>query len=227
MNRVTVFPVVHLIDAHHAVAQTAVARDAGAEGVFLINHNSGGWRVLAEVVRAVREAHDGFVGVNALDLDPATAFAEFAHLADGIWVDNAGIDERSGDQLQADLINDARAGFNGLYFGGVAFKYQRPVEDLGAAAALASRYMDVVCTSGPGTGQEVDVDKIATMSAAATVPLAVASGVSVDNLEPLARAGASYFLVATSIAASWNDLDPERTRALLVLARQLNAGKGQ
>ena len=39
-----------------------------------------------------------------------------------------------------------------LYFGGVAFKYQRPVDDLAEATTKASRFIDVVTTSGAGTG---------------------------------------------------------------------------
>jgi len=221
VSAVIVLPVVHLLDVDHAVAETAVAVGAGAPGVFLINHQSSGWPVLAESARAVRDAHDCFVGVNALDLSPVDAFAHFADLADGIWVDDAGIDERAADQPDAERVDAARAGFDGLYFGGVAFKYRRPVDDLATAAAVASRHMDVVCTSGPGTAQAATVDKIEGMAATATVPLAVASGVSEDNLEALADAGATYFLVASSIGATWNHLDPQRTRALLALAARL------
>ena len=47
------------------------------------------------------------------------------------------------------------SGWKGLYFGGVAFKAQRLVADelVGKAAAIATRYMDVVTSSGRATGE--------------------------------------------------------------------------
>ncbi|HOW73522.1 MAG TPA: serine hydrolase domain-containing protein [Phycisphaerae bacterium] len=36
--------------------------------------------------------------------------------------------------------------------GGVAFKYQLPVKDLACSVTIVKRFMDVVTTSGPGTG---------------------------------------------------------------------------
>lgn len=73
---------------------------------------------------------------------------------DGIWTDNAG-GAVDGGSPAAEAFFDARTerGWQGLYFGGVAFKYQAPVapERLGDVARTAVEYMDVVCTSGPGT----------------------------------------------------------------------------
>jgi len=37
-----------------------------------------------------------------------------------------------------------------VYFGGVAFKYQRPVEDLASAASLAGQYVDAVASTSGG-----------------------------------------------------------------------------
>ncbi len=91
------------------------------------------------------------------------------------------------------------SGWDGLYFGGVAFKYQRPVEDLTSAARIAARYMDVVTTSGPGTGIAAARDKIVAMKEA------------VGDL-PLA---ADCFLVATGISRSFTELDLEKVNRLL------------
>lgn len=54
------------------------------------------------------------------------------------------------------------------YFGGVAFKCQRIVEPqmLGKAAKIATNYMDVITTSGPGIGHEPDLKKIRIMKEA-------------------------------------------------------------
>jgi hypothetical protein len=119
----------------------------------------------------------------------------------GLWVDDAGIDERTRDQPDAAMVARARqeSGWDGLYFGGVAFKYQRPVEDLTSAARIAARYMDVVTTSGPGTGIAAARDKIVAMKEA------------VGDL-PLA---ADCFLVATGISRSFTELDLEKVNRLL------------
>ena len=82
----------------------------------------------------------------------------------GVWVDNAYIRENIREQFAADKIAAARdlSGWLGLYFGGVACNYQRTVDDLATAARLATGYMDVVTTSGPGTAAAAKVAKIQT-----------------------------------------------------------------
>ena len=136
-------------------------------------------------------------------------------------MDNAGIDERTADQTEAEeiLSERQRRGWGGLYFGGVAFKYQRAVEDLERAASLAAKYMDVVTTSGPGTGKAATRDKIKAMKRAlADTPLAIASGVTPENVVDYLDF-ADPFLVATGISRSWSHLDPVLVRALVETVR--------
>jgi predicted TIM-barrel enzyme len=137
--------------------------------------------------------------------------------AGGLWVDNAMIDERSADQPEADLIAAARAasGWNGLYFGGVAFKYQRQVGDLERAAQIASRYLEVVTTSGAGTGIPAEIDKLQRMKAAlGATPLAVASGITPENVANYLPC-VDCFLVATGISRSWTELDSDKLARLV------------
>ena len=51
-------------------------------------------------------------------------------MVDGYWADDARIDETRRSPAEADEIAGARAGsgWTGLYFGGTAFKKQRPVD---------------------------------------------------------------------------------------------------
>ena len=115
--------------------------------------------------------------------------------------------------------------WEGLYFGGVAFKYQRevPPEKLGDAAKLASKYMDVVTTSGPGTGRAAAVEKIATMKKAlGDFPLAIASGITPDNAADFLP-HADCFLVATGISSQFDELDRDMLRALMEVVRAYNA----
>ena len=127
------------------------------------------------------------------------------------------IRETEDDQPEADAVLAAirETGWPGLYFGGVAFKYQRPVDDLGAAAWIAGRYMDVVTTSGVGTGQAAHLEKIGAMKAVlGDVPLAIASGIIPENARDYLPISDCY-LVATGIGDSFEELNPGRVGALV------------
>jgi predicted TIM-barrel enzyme len=164
---------------------------------------------------------DWWIGVNCLDLSPSQVFEVITDEVAGVWVDNAMIDERESRQVQAEAIQLAReqSGWQGLYFGGVAFKYQRFVTDVGRAARLAAEYMDVVTTSGPATGEPADLVKIQTMKAAlGDVPLAIASGTTPENVGGYLDI-ADCFLVATGISKSWLEFDEDRVRAFVTRVR--------
>jgi 3-keto-L-gulonate-6-phosphate decarboxylase len=213
---VAMLAVIHLSSRDQGVTQAKLAFDAGADGVFLIDH-SRRWPAVAEAADALFDATGGWVGVDALDLTASESMSAFLtqRSVKGVWVDNAGTDERSDDQPLADAIDDIRRNWDGVYFDGTAFEYQRAVTDLVRAGAVAAGHMDVVCTSGSGTGTAPDEDHVRQLAlGAGRVPVAVASGVNVANVGGLARAGARAFLVASSIAATFDTLDPERTRAL-------------
>ncbi len=210
-------PVVHPIGRREALASIETAAGAGVKGIFLIDQGMTEPEVLA-LVRTVRETFPSlWIGVNLLSRPPGEVLV-IAPSIDGIWSDNAAVDERAAAQPSADGFVRAREerGWRGLYFGGVAFKYQREVagEDLGRAAGIASTRMDVVCTSGPGTGKPADIAKVAAMRAGmGYAALALASGVTVDNVAvylPYVNA----FLVGTGIEASFGVLDRARVEAL-------------
>src|SRR5262245_23234768 len=138
--RHVVLPVIHVRDFEQALTNVRIAAAAGADGVFLINHAIGDAELLAIHAR-VREPLPRFwLGVNCLGLDPRASFARLSSAVSGLWVDNAGIDEESGVQTFATAVTQARvaSGWQGLYFGGVAFKHQRAVADPAAAARAAA-----------------------------------------------------------------------------------------
>ena len=219
--RHTVLPVVHVETAEQAHRNAHIAREAGADGAFLINHGMAD-AALLDIHAAVVAAHTGWwVGVNCLGLTPEAAFAMVSPQVGGLWVDNAGIEEEHTDQPYAARVAAVRQAYapGCLYFGGVAFKYQRHVEDLEAACRVATQYRDVVTTSGPGTGHAADVEKIARMKRAlGDTPLAIASGITPDNVAAYLP-HADCFLVATGIRRSFTELDPARVRALVEQVR--------
>lgn len=216
-NRHTVLPVIHTETEEQALRNADIAREAGCDGVFLINHSISAQELL-EIHGTVAHAHpDWWVGVNCLGVATEDVFGRLPAEVAGVWADNGGIDDCREDQPKAATIqsNHQASGWKGLYFGGVAFKYQRPVRDFAGAARLATGYMDVVTTSGSGTGQAAPVEKIRTMKQAiGDFPLAIASGITPENVQEYLEY-ADCFLVATGIASSSSELDPERVCALV------------
>lgn len=215
-------PVVHPISREAALASIRLAHDIGVRGVFLIDQGM----IERDVLALVREVRDHYpslwIGVNLLSRAPAEALVaslDVCGAIDGIWSDNAGVDERD-VHAQARAFVAARqcAGWRGLYFGGVAFKYQREIaqEHLGHAAACAAPYMDVVCTSGPGTGHAADVSKVQALRSGlgGDHALALASGVTAQNVRRY-RPYVQAFLVGTGIESRLGVLDSGKVEALL------------
>lgn len=226
-----VTPVIHVLTESQTRANLDLIADSGASGAFLINHDFGREPFLPMLRRLRSACPDLWLGVNFLAEDGRVGFAELGALAaeglgfQALWADDACLDERQPDQPDARAIADARAasGWQGLYFGGVAFKKQRPVAepDLPRAAALGADWLDVTTTSGIATGSAPDLAKIATFRAALDDrPLALASGITPDNAAAFA-ADVDCFLVATGInhPGDFYTIDPARLSALLAITR--------
>lgn len=228
-----VLPVIHVLETERTCRNVEILIGEGAAGCFLINHDFDVPPFL-DIIRDVRARYPSlWLGVNFLAVTGRDAFPQLADLAregcavDGYWADDARIDEAApadaAGQVEAAEIAAARAGWDGLYFGGTAFKKQRPVAaaDYGRSAEIAADWMDVVTTSGQATGIEADDAKIATFRAAiGDAPLALASGISPDNAERYRDVDA--YLVATGInhAGNFYDIDPARLRQLLAKTRR-------
>jgi hypothetical protein len=214
-------PVIHVDSLEQAQCNSRIARDAGADGVFLINHAMSDSELL-DIHTEVAGQHPGWwIGVNCLGLTPVQVFEAISARVGGVWVDNAGIEEGHERQPYAEQVSAIRQARDVpcLYFGGVAFKYQRRVEDLESACRIAARYMDVVTTSGPGTGHAADIEKIRRMKLAlGATPLAIASGITPDNVVDYLP-HADSFLVATGISRSFTELDPSQVRLLVERVR--------
>lgn len=232
-----VLPVIHVTDKAQAERNVRIVIGEGAAGCFLINHDFGVDRFLP-IITHVRERFPAlWMGVNFLAVTGKDAFPVLGDLqrkgicVDGYWADDARIDERRGadDQIEARGIAVARAasGWTGLYTGGTCFKKQREVDPAhyAAAARIAARHMDVVCTSGVATGHAADAGKIATFRAAiGGGVLALASGITPDNAPSYAR-DVDCFMVATGInrPGDFYTIAPDRLRDLLDFTRRWGA----
>lgn len=232
-----VLPVIHVLDAEQAGANVEIAIRAGAAGVFLINHDFEKERLIP-IIGAVRRAWPSlWLGVNFLAVTGRDAFPVLGDLVrsgiavDAYWADDARIDEcrAEDDQPEADEIEAARtaSGWQGLYFGGTAFKKQRPVtpEDYPASATIAARHMDVVTTSGIATGEAADLAKIETFRrSVGDRPLGLASGITLDNAAAFAPL-VDAFLVATgvNVPGDFYHLDPDRLAGLMTITRDFGS----
>jgi hypothetical protein len=192
-----------------------IAQDAGADGIFLINHLST-YHSLLRCYRKVREQFPNlWIGLNCLDLGRLVADYIPQDTA-GLWVDNAGVNDSINPTGEAqDFVHFRRESrWEGIYFGGVAFKGQGTVADPAKVAKLAVPFVDVITTSGVATGYPPDLAKIRAMKAAiGTHPLAVASGLTPENVQEY-MPYVDVYMVATGISDSHTELNPGRARAL-------------
>lgn len=215
-------PVVHVATTDQALAQVRIARDAGADGVWLIGHVLPATEMKHTFMVVRREHGDFWLGINFLDLTPAMAMRMVGALTlvapvDGLWTDHA---HPGSSTASLTWSLKQREGWTGSYFGGVAFKYQPEVSDVEAAATAATTCMDVVTTSGEATGVAARIEKIAAMKRAiGAFPLALASGITPENAEEYLP-HVDYLMVATGISRGFYELDPIRARILADLVHQ-------
>ena len=216
-------PVIHVKTRRQVLENVHIAKTEGADGVFLIQHGHPSFMVLSAVYEEVRTRYPRFwVGINFLDRDAAAAVETVPTTASGLWVDNAGFDGTTAGTPDApDLIAEQLrrrrhlGTWSGLYFGGVAFKYQEQVADPGRAAQQAVLHgVDVVTTSGDATGSPPTIEKVRAIRDAvgADQPVANASGMTPENVGPFVPL-LDCFLVASSIAPDFYNFDPDVVHA--------------
>ena len=227
-----ILPVIHVLDDARTAANIDHIIDAGLKGCFLINHDFG-IDAFLPVLEAIRGRYPDFwIGVNFLAVTGLKAFPILADLdargvrIDAYWADDARIDESAVTQEEADNIAATRTacGWEGLYFGGTAFKKQRPVDpkDYACAAGIAGGFMDVVTTSGIATGHSADLGKLAEFRGALPDrPIALASGITPDNATDYDMV--DCFMVATGInfENDFYNIDPARLSHLVNVCRDM------
>ncbi|MFO0920647.1 MAG: BtpA/SgcQ family protein [Candidatus Saccharimonadales bacterium] len=214
---IEVYPIIHIVDGEQASEQAKIAFENGADGIFLIEK---GKKVpvehLTEVFdRVATEYPDKFVGVNYLPIKNPVDVFEYIHrayedkiisrLPDGVLVGNTTRDSmRESEFDSVELIKHEFPELRNIrYLGGIAYKYNplytdKP-EDAAEQAEAFGHDMDMVVTSGGKTGEAPSVEKVAAIKKAiGNKPLAIASGINVNNV--LGFAGiVDMVLVSTSL----------------------------
>lgn len=215
-----IVPVIHLQPGKEGQSQAVImaemVADAGVGGVFLIDHNEYTLEepeVLAEAVAEVMRqvSPELWVGVNCLGKSALGSLEIFSQIGvDGVWSDNAmrwskgmrvlenldWIEDRGND------LKEAKAG-NTTHFGGISMKgwgYVKDREEASRLVAHTQQYVDVVTTSGVGTGSPIECERLQALRDVVQKgrKLAVASGVNPINLG-WHLDSADYVLVGSSI----------------------------
>lgn len=225
------YPVIHCIDPYvkqgvgHAIRNTSLAIENGADGVFLIGHgmNSVSLIYLYENVRKLFPKV--WIGINFLDISHDTIFHGASFCFSWSRISSAVKKCENLNALWIDAMPDERLPLSAIQvFGGVAFKYLSPHLSgtaLADACEHAIQRVDVVTTSGDKTGSAPSVEKLETIKRhlEGRIPLALASGVSSSNVREFLET-VDIFLVASSICernpklGNEEYLVPEKVREL-------------
>lgn len=235
---VEIYPVVHIDNKKQALEQTEIALDNGADGIFLIEKKrKADPQRLTSIFNFVASRHpDDFIGVNYLPISHPVDVFEYVHdrfsegkisrVPDGIWVGNTTRDAQRKSAFESvEVIRHECPELRNIrYLGGVAFKYN-PLytEDPKKAAEQVKAFgydMDVIVTSGKGTGAAPSIEKIQSMKeAAGEKPLAIASGISELNLLSY-RGLIDVVLVSTSVETEpySGEFDEQKLKKLIDLA---------
>jgi hypothetical protein len=132
-------------------------------GVFILSNNID---YLASTYSAAKAAYPSiWMGINLLGDGSMFKLFELIERVrpDGVWTDKSYLYNQAPLGIPELVLNQfERLNWQGLYFGGVMFKYQRDSDELLDPALLniAHQYMDVLTTTGPATGEEISEEKL-------------------------------------------------------------------
>lgn len=185
-----IIPVIHMLNQNQVITNVKTCIDCGIKKVFLINHSVSRDELIDCAFRVKKEYPKLWVGINMLGIPTKNAL-NYEFKLDGLWCDE------SITSFDAQLVRN----FKGMFFGGLAFKYQPQPKDLKVACDDAILATDVATTSGAGTGKAANIDKIKLIREyLGEHPMAIASGVSTSNIEYY-KGIVDYLLVASSITS--------------------------
>lgn len=200
-----IIPVIHMLNQNQVLTNVKTCLECGIKKVFIINHEVTITELIECANRVKKTYPDLWVGVNMLGMTTVNAVSQELPSIDGLWCD-ATISKVDANNFR---------NFSGMFFGGLAFKYQPQPTDLKSACEEAKIATDVATTSGVGTGKAADITKIKTIREyLGDHPMAIASGVSVDNIESY-KGIVDYLLVASSITTKTEMIIKDKLKELV------------
>lgn len=214
-----VYPVIHFKDEETTILEAHKVKNAGADGIFLISHIGGNEKLIPLAIRIKEEFQIevglNFLGENALD----TAKVVKENGLDMIWADYCGVSSDGLEYDGHDLADWACFNENIKIFASVAFKYQAHEANPSLAAVEAQKAGFIPTTSGSGTGSAPSVEKIHGMSVAVKGNLAIASGMTCENVNEF-KTYLSHILVATGISDDEYHFNIEKLNEFVRLAHE-------
>ncbi|MEA4910945.1 hypothetical protein SDC9_08040 [bioreactor metagenome] len=213
----------------HVRESARIAFEEGAHGVFLIPDYVKGFAkaklsdlsIYYDFLNEEYQSKDFLVGINFL-LRRSELDGQLENL----------VSEINPRMLQTDYLSATVTKHYFPFtqiFGSFAFKGSKQEtatgEELKVLSKLAEKYCDVPTTSGSATGVAAPIEKVKEIRSYlnSETRLGIASGADIQNVRPLIDAGATDFLVATSLIKEVKDkrdiLDPELVKKMVRAVR--------
>lgn len=195
-----VIPVIHHIEEDLSFHQAMIAKNSGADAIFLISHYNKDSE-LPNLAVKIKKNLDINVGLNLLNTNPFESFDIcIKNNIDMLWLDNAGVHSINPNKTRMQMLQkNLETCPNFKLFAGVAFKYQQDEPNPGTAAIMALEHGFIPTTSGQATGSPPTLDKIISMFNRVGPHLAVASGMTPENIFEYKKY-LKYVLVSTGVS---------------------------
>ena len=190
----------------------------GINGIWILSTNSSIEIVIKVFLWAKENYPDFWIGVNLIGHHIPKVLNCLSYISpDGLWIDNSNVTDKDTQNIP-ELITDQfkKLNFKGLYFGGVLFKYNPDMGDPQKILKKTHEYMDVIITSGEGTGIEIDSDKIEFIhqNTKQNMFIANASGITPENVHKIKKK-CNIFVVRTSIVDKYNNINLNKLEKLI------------
>lgn len=212
-----VWPVIHVLSSGLALTAAELAHKHRCAGIFLISMDGYDNR-LDPIAADIRRQLPGLaIGINYLTLPADQALQRsLDHGYQATWTDNAGMHSTGPVDPASACRKLLERHADHPFFGAVGFKGQRPDPDPATAAGFALEHGMIPTTSGSATGVAPPVDKLSKIRAAIgyEAPLAVASGVTPENVSVLGSA-LSHILVSTGVSENFHQFSESKLASLM------------
>lgn len=207
-------PVIHILDEQQTWAELAKVHAAGVQKAWIIHHGGDDSLTMSIAQKSLRVLPDLCVGVNLLNTQPRTAvYLAREHGISNIWLDFAEIFDGCASEAAEEMLQMSMSVDMQIY-AGISFKYQpKDPSEMRTLERMLS-YGWIPTTSGSSTGSPADERKLERLSNGGTTPLAVASGVSIDNIA-MTKQYCCEALVASSIATDEYHINVVKLKNLL------------
>jgi hypothetical protein len=158
--------------------------DKGLSGIFIINANCTMDTLIKTYHYGKTKYPDLWIGINPLTYNAEVLSNLLINVnPDGLWFDKSFIEPTTIQNIPNYFINlFKKCNWNGLYFGGVLFKYCKEPDDKESVIKNASQYVDIITTSGNSTGTAIENTKLDMVYSITNKQnmIATASGNSID-----------------------------------------------